>query len=154
MTSRRDHLVARLDEHQAKALAVIRRGDTLLAPDAEPDARLLSQARWELTRILAAYEAFKHHELFDPIILGGPIDKVRLAEQMKAESMMLGREYREHVARCTNLDIVAHWGGYRRIVAQLLARVKAHMARERWVIECLLLPVVDEPLQVRVALRA
>lgn len=154
MASRRDHLMARLDEHQAKALALIRRGDTLLAPDADPDPRLLSQARWELTRILAAYEAFKHHELFNPIIRAGPRDKVRLAEQMKAECMMLGREYREHVARCTNLDIVAHWISYRRVVVQLLARVKAHMARERWVIECLLLPVVDEPPGVGIAARA
>ena len=142
MTSHRDTLLARLDEHQAKALEIIRRGDVLLAPDAAPDQGLLSQSRWELTRVLGAYQAFKHHELFNPIIRNGPPDKARLAEQMKAECTALGDDFRAHVARCTNLDIPAHWDSYRPAVVKLLARVKAHMTRERWVAERLLLTPV------------
>lgn len=53
---------------------------------------------------------------------------------------MIGDDYRDHVARCTNLDIPKHWDSYRPAVVRLLARVKSHMARERWVIESLLLP--------------
>ena len=153
MTSHRDILMARLDEHQARALAVIRRGDRLLAPDAEPEPRLLSQSRWELTRILGAYKAFKHHELFDPIIRNGPPDKARLAEQMKRECEAMGAEFLAHVARCNNLDIAAHWSSYRPAVAKLLARVQAHMARERWVLDGLLLApsAADRPLPVRPA---
>jgi hypothetical protein len=154
MTLQRDLLMARLDEHQAKALAVIRRGDTLLAPGAEPDPRLLSQSRWELTRILTAYKAFKHHELFNPIIRNGPPDKARLAEQMKRECEALGAEFLDHVARCTNLDIVAHWSSYRPTVATLLAKVRSHMARERWVVDSLLLVnAADRGLPVRMAAR-
>lgn len=144
MTSHRDILISRLDEHQAKALAVIRRGDTLLAPDAVPDAALLSQLRWELTRILTAYKAFKHHELFNPIIRNGTPDKARLAEQMKGECEALGAEFLDHVARCTNIDIVAHWDSYRPTVMKLLARLKSHMSRERWVTESLLLATAIE----------
>jgi hypothetical protein len=139
MTSQSILLLAKLDEHQAKALEIIRRGDTLLAPGAEPNPGLLVQSRWELTRILGAYQAFKHHELFDPIIRNGSPDKVPLAEQMKRECVAIGEEYREHVARCTNLDIPKYWDSYRPAVARLLARVKAHMARESWVTESLLL---------------
>lgn len=148
MTSQRDLLLARLDEHQAKALEIIKRGDVLLAPGAEPDPLLLVQSRWELTRILVAYQAFKHHELFNPIIRNGAPDKARLAEQMKRECVAIGDEYREHVARCTNLDIPKHWDSYRPAVAKLLARIKAHMARERWVSESLLL---GQPVAERVA---
>lgn len=139
MTPQRDILLAKLDEHQAKALEIIKRGDRLLAPGAVPDTTLLVQSRWELTRILGAYQAFKHHELFNPIIRGGPADKAKLAEQMKRECMAIGDEYRDHVARCTNLDIARHWDSYRPAVARLLARIKSHMARERWVTESLLL---------------
>lgn len=153
MTSQRDILLARLDEHQAKALAVIRRGDVLLAPGAEPDPGLLSRLRWELTRILAAYKAFKHHELFNPIIRNGSPDKARLAEQMKGECEAMGAEFLEHVARCTNLDIAAHWSSYRPAVAALMAKVKAHMARERWVADSLLLARPAEPLPARAAAR-
>jgi hypothetical protein len=144
MTSQRDILLSRLDEHQAKALRVIDRGDVLLAPGADPDTAQLVQSRWELTRILGAYQAFKHHELFDPIIRCGTPDKVKLAEQMKLECIAVGIEYRTHVERCTNLDIVAHWDSYRPTVAKLLARIKAHMARERWVVEGLLLASAAE----------
>lgn len=136
----RETLLARLDEHQARALEVIRRGDILLGPAAEPNPALLVQSRWELTRILVAYQAFKHHELFNPVIRGGAPDKARLAEQMKRECIVIGDDYRDHVARCTNLDIPKHWDSYRPAVVRLLARVKSHMARERWVIESLLLP--------------
>lgn len=153
MTSHRDILIARLDEHQAKALAVIRRGDRLLAPDAQPEPGLLSQSRWELTRILGAYKAFKHHELFDPIIRNGPSDKARLAGQMKGECEAVGAEYLAHVAHCTNLDIVAHWASYRPAVVKLLARVRTHMARERWVVDSLLLApsIAERPLPAAVA---
>ncbi|MES2496165.1 MAG: hypothetical protein V4618_08625 [Pseudomonadota bacterium] len=144
MTLHRDILMARLDEHQAKALAVIRRGDVLLAPGAVPDQLQLSQSRWELTRILTAYKAFKHHELFNPIIRNGPPDKARLAEQMKRECEALAADFLDHVSRCTNLDIAAHWSSYRPAVAALLARVNAHMARERWVVDSLLLVAVAE----------
>ncbi|KKC24198.1 hypothetical protein [Sphingomonas sp. SRS2] len=137
-----DNLLHRLDEHQAKAFDIIKRGDVLLAVNAIPDQGLLSAARWELTRVLGAYQAFKHHELFDPIIRNGPPDKARLAEQMKAECIAIGEDYRGHVARCAGIDIVAHWDSYRPAVVKLLARIKAHMTRERWVAASLLITPV------------
>jgi len=139
MSSHHHPLLTRLDGHQAKALEIISRGDVLLAPHATPDQGLLSQARWELTRVLGAYQMFKHNELFDPIIRNGPPDKARLAVQMKAECIALGAEYRAHVARCANLDIPAHWDSYRPAVLRLLMRIKAHIARERWIAARLLI---------------
>ncbi|WP_162256507.1 hypothetical protein [Sphingomonas sp. Root710] len=143
MTAHHHPLLSRLDEHQAKALEIISRGDVLLAPHARPDQGRLSQARWELTRVLGAYQMFKHYELFDPIIRNGPLDKARLAEQMKAECIALGDEYRAHVARCANLDIPAHWDSYRPAVVRLLARIKAHIGRERWIAARLLIDGVS-----------
>lgn len=151
MASHHETLLARLDEHQAKALEILRRGDVLLAPGATPDPPLLVQSRWELTRVLGAYQAFKHHELFGPIMRSGPPEKARLAEQMKAECIALGDEYRDHVARCTNLDIPAHWDSYRPAVARLLARIKTHMARERWVVDSMLLK--PDPASMRAMAR-
>lgn len=132
-------LLAQLDEHQAKAFAIIGRGDTLLAPDALPDVGQLSTARWELTRVLTAYQAFMQHELFDPIIRMGPPDRSRIATQMKAECAGVGEEYRGHLQRCANLDIPANWVTYRPAVVKLLAKIKAHMVRERWVTSSMLL---------------
>jgi hypothetical protein len=143
MTSPRDRLLSQLEEHQMKALEIIARADVLLAPGAVPQLPLLSQSRWEFTRILGAYQAFKHHQLFDPIIRTGPPDKAAIAQQMKAECVAIGEDYRAHVARCANLDIAAHWDSYRPAVAKLLARIKAHLIRERWVAERMLLPPVE-----------
>ena len=147
MNSHRDKMLAALDDHQAKIVAIVRRGDALLAVDARPDPALLSQKRWELTRLLSAYQAFKHHQLFDPVVRTGPPARARVASQMKAECIALGEEYRAHVARCTNLDIVAHWESYRPAVARLLARLEAHMSRERWVVSSILLPMRLESRQ-------
>jgi hypothetical protein len=143
MASSRDRILSELEAHQAKALAIIARGDVLLAPDAVPQPPLLCRARWELTRVLSGYQAFKHHRLFDPIIRTGPPDKARIAQQMKAECLALGEDFRAHVERCTNLDIAAHWDSYRPAVVKLLARVKMHLVRERWVTERMLLPPVE-----------
>lgn len=144
MGAHRDNLLARLDEYQAKALAVIARGDLLLVAEAVPDPGSLSQSRWELTRILVAYQAFKHHALFNPIIRDGPPEKARLAGQMKAECVALCDEFRAHVAGCTNLDVVVHWPSYRPTIVRLLARIRAHLSRERWVVEAMLLAHVAQ----------
>lgn len=147
MSSLHHNLLSRLDEHHARVLEIIRRGDLLLGPDAVPDQRLLGQAREDLTRVLGVYQLFKHRELFDPIIRDGPPDKARLAEQMKAECITLGEEYHAHVAGCANLDIPARWDSYRPAVARLLARIKAHIGRERWIAASLLI----EPVRARVS---
>ena|GEM_PF-1993285 len=133
------NLLSRLDEHQAQLLDIIRRGAILLAADASPDHGVLSEVREELTFALCTYQLFKHHELFDPILRDGPPDKARLAEQMKAECIALGEEYQAHAAHCANLDISAHWDSYRLVVARLLARIKAHIGRERWIAASLLI---------------
>ncbi len=140
MTLNPEKLLAQLDEHQVKALDIIKRGDVLLAPDALPNPPLCAQSRWELIRIMSAYQAFKRFELFDPIIRSGPSDKAQLAEKMKAECMAIGGDFRDHVTRCANIDIAAQWTAYRPAVAELLARIKAHMVRERWLVETKLLP--------------
>ena len=62
---------------------------------------------------------------------------------MKDECIALGEDFRAHVARCTNLDIAARWDSYRPAVVRLLARMKTHMSRERWVAERMLLPPVE-----------
>jgi hypothetical protein len=146
MNSLHHNLLSRLDEHHARVLEIIKRGDALLAPDALPDLGLLGHAREELTSVLSAYQMFKHHELFDPIIRDGPLDKARLAEQMKAECIALGEEYQAHVTRCVDLDIPAHWDSYRPAILRLLARIKAHIGRERWIAASLLI----EPVRGRV----
>lgn len=143
MTSPRDRLLAELEAHQAKALEIIARGDVLLAPGALPQPEMLSRSRWEMMRVLGAYQAFKHHQLFDPIIRTGPPDKASIAQQMKAECIAIGEDFRAHAARCADLDIPACWDSYRPTVAKMLARIKAHLIRERWVAERMLLPPVE-----------
>ncbi len=143
MNSPRDRLLSQLDEHQAKALEIISRGDVVLAPGALPQTEMLSRSRWEMMRVLSAYQAFKHHQLFDPIIRSGPPDKAAIAQQMKAECIAIGEDFRDHAARCANLDIPAHWDSYRPTVARMLARIKTHLIRERWVAERMLLPAVE-----------
>lgn len=138
----RDKVLACLIDHQKRALEIIKRGDVLLAPDAWPDPGKLSQSRWELVRVLGAYQAFKHHELFNPLIRGGTPEQIRVALQMKDECIEIGDDFRAHAARCANLDIAAHWAEYRPTVATLLRRIQAHLSRELWVIESMLLPRV------------
>jgi len=144
MTSQRDKLLAQLAEHQAKVLEIVRRAQPLMASDATPDPHLASRARWELTRVLGAYQVFKDYELFDPIIRDGPPERVRIAELMKAESLALGEEFRAYLARRVSLGVAADWAGRRPAACKLARRIEAHLSRERWVSESLLLPLRTE----------
>lgn len=146
MTLPDQNLLSRLDEHHVRLSEVIKRGDMLLASSVPPDRKLISQACDEFVCILGRYQLFKHQELFDPIIDDGPPDKARLAQQMKAECMMLSKEYQAHVAHSANLDISAQWGSHREGVIRLLARINAHIRRERWITASLLI----EPTKTRV----
>ncbi len=125
-----DSRLVRLDEHQAIIHDILRRGQRMLrAPDR--DAAGLARARWELARALLTYQGFKHHEIFDPVAMRGPPDRVATARRLKSECIATGDTFRAYVARWSTGSVLDRWDEYQPAALALIGLLKDHLARER-----------------------
>jgi len=146
MRSRREILLSELDQQHASTLQIITRLDALLAATGDEPGRGSESSRLhqDLANALQSYQAFKHQRLFDPIIRSGPPDKAAIAQQMKAECMMLTQDFRGYFhdrdREAATRHVNAALGNRGR---KLLARAKAHIIRERWFVERMLLPPAE-----------
>ncbi|MGP7795687.1 hypothetical protein [Sphingomonas sp. CLY1604] len=122
--------VDRLLEHQAGIRANMDRAARLLAIGGAPDMAGLARLRWELVRLLAAYQMFKHREIFDPHIAGGSADRARTARALKVDCLALGEEVRRFVARHSS-GAVESPEVYRAEALAFIARMRGHLDYER-----------------------
>jgi hypothetical protein len=132
--------IARLREHQAAILANFEATRRLLGQDRPEDPRALARLRGDLTRMLTAYQYFKHHEIFDRLIADGPSDNARIGRRLKAECISLGEEVRQHVARWNAVGAEESWSAYRPAVAAFIEQVSKHMDYELRSAEAVLTP--------------
>lgn len=122
--------VDRLLEHQAGIRANMDRAARLLAIGGTPDMAALARLRWELVRLLAAYQMFKHREIFDPHIAGGAADRVRTARALKADCLALGEEVRRFVTQHSS-GAVESPDVYRAEALAFIARLRGHLDYEQ-----------------------
>lgn len=125
-----DSRLARLDEHQATILDIMRRGERMLrAPDR--DAAGLARGRWELARALLAYQGFKHREIFDPIAGLGAPGHADTARRLKVECVATGDAFRAYIARWSAVSVLDRWDEYQPAALALIAGIREQLARER-----------------------
>jgi hypothetical protein len=127
----------RLDEHQGLVLAQISAGVLLVerGPGAMPD---LAQARWKFMRMLREYQAFKHAEIFDPVIRSGSPRQVAVAKELRAACIAAMDAYRTYTMRWSTVDTYANWQDYRLAMLEMAAAIRTHVERERVEIRSLL----------------
>ena len=125
-----DSRLARLDEHQATILDIVRRGERMLhGPDR--DAAGLARARWELARAIMAYQGFKHREIFDPVAEAGDAGRAHAARRLKADCIAVGEGFRAYVARWSAVSVLDRWDEYHAAALKLIADIRGHLLRER-----------------------
>ena len=121
----------RLNDHQNGIVALLDEKEPLVVADARHDVATLARARWALMRALTAYAMFKHREIFDPLIAKArPADAHKLL-RMKRACLELGDEFRAYVQKWSAADVQTHWTEYRPAACAMIARIRAHLARER-----------------------
>jgi hypothetical protein len=124
-------MIDRLRDYQNRILSVMGRAEALLGA-AEPDAQALGQCRWELARILRAYQIHKHGRVFDPIIAAGvPADRVALARTLKADCVRMGDRFRDHLMGWSAVGVRDDWIAYRPAAREMIAALRVHLDRER-----------------------
>lgn len=116
-------------ELQDRILAIASRAEALLRSDTK-DVATLGQGRWEVARALLEYQMFKHSRIFDPIDRAQNGRAAR-ARGMKAECLRFGDELRAYVLKWSSLSVVDHWEQYKPAALEGIARMRAHLARER-----------------------
>lgn len=130
----------RLDAYQIDVLSILQDAEPLLTDPARRDVAALSRARWALMRSLTAYQLFKHHEVFDPLLAKArPADAVHLL-RMKRACTDLGDAFRTYVQRWSSSDVEAQWATYQPDALAMIARIRQHVAKEREQVRSVLRP--------------
>jgi hypothetical protein len=124
-------LLPELDRHQAAILSHFDEVGQLVAGPPDLACPALSRRRWELVRMLRAYQLFKHHELFDPAIRNGNPAEAAAASRMKARCTGMGDTVSAYVRHWSCADVAGAWAEYSRATGALVHRLRAHLARER-----------------------
>ena len=131
-------LLNRLHQHQEDALAIMRDAEPMLTDPARRDIAQLARARWALMRVLTAYQLFKHGQVFDPTVSGRLLGDAARAARMKEACAAMGEAFRDHVTRWSSSDVAGEWEVYRPAALGMIAKLRAHITRERSEITTLL----------------
>jgi hypothetical protein len=127
----RDCALARLTDHQLEVLAILNGAEPLLTDPAKRDVAALARARWAMMRALTAYQLFKHHEVFGPLLAKArPADAYHLV-RMKRACTDLSDAFRSYVQRWSSTDVESRWAEYQPAALAMIARIRDHVTRER-----------------------
>jgi hypothetical protein len=130
-------LLAQMHQHhQGVAEYVLEAGAIIGADTLDPAA--VSTIRWRFVRVLTGYQLFKHQQIFDPVVQHGSMRDADAARQLKAECILISEAFRNYVARWSASGITGREAEYRHDAQAMIARVQAHITRERRGIEALL----------------
>ena len=116
-------------ELQDRILAITDRTEAILRSDSK-DVAALGNCRWEAARTLREYQLFKHGRIFDPLEKGQDYRAIK-ARRMKADCIRVGEEFRAYVLKWSVVSILDHWAEYHPAALDLIARIRAHLAKER-----------------------
>ena len=131
-------LLDRLHQHQEGILGIMRGAEPLLTDPSLRDVAALARSRWALMRALTAYQHFKHGEIFDPVIARRLLGDDGRAERLKRACLAISEDFRGHVAKWSACDVTGEWAQYQPAGLAMIARLRAHIARERGEVEVLL----------------
>lgn len=120
-----------LRHHQDAILAHVDRATDFALLDPVYARGPLAKARWEMARMLRAYQLFKHTEIFDPAIACGLPHQRQAAQAMKEDCLAAGEAYWAHTRRWSSEDIACRWEDYRPAMLAMAGQIRSHVTRER-----------------------
>ena len=126
-----------LVDHQARVAELLDRSKASLAPDQPADFVAIAAIRWNLMRVLRAYQLFKHQEIFDPLARSGDDAIASEAEVMKQRCVAVGVAYITHADRWSHGAAISEWDAYVTEASKMIGRIERHLARERTEVEML-----------------
>jgi hypothetical protein len=117
-------------ELQDRIHAIVNKAEAILRQPDNRDVAALGAARWEVARVLREYQLFKHSRIFDPLERGSDYRAIK-AKRMKADCIRVGEEFRAYVLKWSVVSILDHWADYHPAALDAVARIRAHLKRER-----------------------
>lgn len=130
-------LIPHMREHQDNILVHMNAAQSCLRFDQAPDPETLGKMRWELARLLSAYEIFKHTRIFDPALASGDANRAAAARRMKIACIALGEDFRAHCTTWSCSGTLQQWSHYRLHALDLLRRLREQMLSDRREVETL-----------------
>lgn len=134
----REAVLARLHQHQQAVLSIMDEAEPLLRDPAARDVAALARARWAMVRGLGEYQLFKHRRIFDPALATPDAPSRERAARLKQRCVEMGDEFRAYVTRWGGADVAGEWPTYQAAALKMMARLRAHVARERTECEALI----------------
>ncbi|MDP1027671.1 hypothetical protein Q5H91_10635 [Sphingomonas sp. KR1UV-12] len=126
-----DHALDRLHDHQQGILDHLAAALDLMRRRPDDVRAALAKSRLELFRLLRAYQLFKHHEIFDPVLRRGTATQIAAATRMKANCIAAGDAYRTYMNLWASQDVVEAWSSFRPATLAMAQRTRAHILVER-----------------------
>lgn len=112
-----------------RALSMMGRARLLVEADREDATIALNQARARLGQHFLRYQAFKHSQIFDPIVTFGPASSKVVARSMKVDCMQLGETFGSYRDRWFRFR-PNEWPSYRRDMLETTDLLKVHLEAE------------------------
>lgn len=125
-----DRVLATLSSYQAQIRALLDQAEAILTLPTSELAEQAAQLRWQLLRVLRAYQIFKHAEIFDPLLRDATPSRARLAADMKARCTAIGEAYIGHTQEWTLSRSGGDWDLYRQRATIMLAQIADHLSSE------------------------
>lgn len=127
----------RLDGHQQGILVWMEQASRMLDLDPAEARAKLTNARWELVRLINTYRLFKEGEIIS-LASAGVHPQTAAIHQLAADSAAAADAFRTHVMRWSTIDKVANWPEYRSAMLALRDRVSAGLRKDRAVVAAML----------------
>lgn len=117
------------EAHVARALTMMSRARCLVEADRRDAIDLLTASRIRLGGHFKRYQAFKHGNIFDPVVEFGPASSKVVARTMKVDCMQLGELFGAYHARWLGMR-PGEWSGYRRDMLETVEMLTGHLEAE------------------------
>ena len=133
-----------LDDHQQGILAWMEQATRVLDRDPAEARAELTNARWELVRLINTYRLFKQGEIFSLASTGAHPQSTAI-RRLEAESDAAADGFRTHVMRWSAIDKVANWPEYRSAMLALRDRMSVGLRKDR----CAVVAMLNASTQTR-----
>ncbi len=113
--------------------------DRVEAIAAEAERLIREQGQAALPRIvklrvdqgvaMASYQLFVHREVFEPFTRHGTPAQADAAKRLKVELVLFSGSFCHYLQHWSRRDVAAEWGAYRAAALEMIAAIRAHIAR-------------------------
>ncbi len=124
-----DALRLEAEGYVARAFTMMSRARNVVQSDHSAMISVLNGRRLQLGAHFGRYQAFKHGQIFDPVIEFGSASSRVVARAMKVDCMALGEEFGAYQSRWLGLG-QNDWTSYRRDMLATVETLTSHLEAE------------------------